>query len=72
MIDAREIGNRLRQLRGKRTIAEVAKSAGIGASALTMYELGHRIPRDNAKMALAHYYNTSVEALFFTKGSSEE
>ena len=65
MIDGTEIGRRLRMLRGNRTIKKVSDDTGIGMSALGMYELGQRIPRDEAKMILADYYNVSLERLFF-------
>lgn len=65
MPDAKEIGRRLRELRGNRTLEEAANGAGVGQSALTMYELGQRIPRDEAKIRLAKYYGVTVDALFF-------
>lgn len=60
-----EIANRLRDLRGGIPRENVAKTCGISVSALTMYETGKRIPRDDVKIALAHCYKTSVGALFF-------
>lgn len=60
-----DIGKRLRELRGSRSIAEVSAYTGIGETALRNYENGYRIPRDAAKMSLAHYYGVSVEQLFF-------
>ena len=59
------IGERLRELRGDRTMEAVAKTLNISVSALGMYERGERVPRDEIKVRLAKYYNTSVEALFF-------
>lgn len=67
MLDSKEIGARLRKLRGDRTIAKVSEETGVGVSAITMYELGKRIPRDEAKLSLARYYRTSVDSLFFDK-----
>lgn len=66
MVSTIEIGKRLRQLRGERTLEKVSQDTGLGISALTMYELGNRMPRDEAKLILARYYNVSVEKLFFT------
>lgn len=60
------IGNILSELRGEKTLKEVAREVGISISALTMYENGHRIPRDEIKIKLARYYNKSVEEIFFT------
>lgn len=42
----------------------MTEAIGISVSALTMYETGNRIPRDEIKVKLAHYYSTSVERLF--------
>jgi transcriptional regulator with XRE-family HTH domain len=59
------IGKRLRQLRGERTVREVAKSVNISESALSMYEADQRVPRDEIKVRLAKYYKKSVETIFF-------
>lgn len=66
MTDPVKIGQRLSNLRGNRTLKEVANAVGISVSALAMYETGKRVPRDEIKVMLARYFNTSVEALFFT------
>lgn len=67
MNDAKTIGERLLKLRlsEKKTQKEVTEAMGISVSALTMYETGNRIPRDEIKVKLAHYYSTSVERLFY-------
>lgn len=65
MLDTKVIAKKLRELRGERTREEVAVAVHVSASALSMYENGSRIPRDEIKVALARYYNTSVGALFF-------
>ncbi len=62
-----KIAQTLRELRGKKTIEEVAKDIGISTSALTMYELGQRIPRDEIKEKLAAYYNTPIGDIFYSK-----
>lgn len=59
------IAERLIEARGEKTRNEVAKAVGISLSALTMYEIGQRIPRDEIKVKLAKYYNKSVGELFF-------
>lgn len=65
---AKEIGERLRKLRGtQKTLAEVANATGITVSALSNYEQGLRVPRDTAKCRLADYYGVDVGALFFDK-----
>ena len=65
MPDSKKIGERLKKLRGNKTSREVADACGISVSALGMYEIGERIPRDEIKISLARYFNTSIEALFF-------
>lgn len=65
MLDRKIIGKRLRELRGDIPREVVCNDVGISYSALTMYENGERIPRDEIKVALARRYNTSVEAIFF-------
>ena len=65
-LDGKIIGSKLVQLRGTKTQDEVAAANGISISALSMYEQGNRIPRDEIKVKLARYYKTSVEAIFFT------
>lgn len=64
-MDAKEIGKRLKEARGTRTIAEVCEATGIGETALRNYENGFRIPRDYVKLVLSRYYGISVENLFF-------
>ena len=66
MINPVEVGKRLSTLRGNKTQEKVANDCGISISALAMYESGKRTPRDEIKVKLARYYNTTVEALFFT------
>ena len=65
--DAVAIGKRLRELRGTRTIQDVADATGLGWSTVCMYELGHRIPEDRNKVVLAKYYNTTVQDLFYAE-----
>lgn len=64
-LDAIKIGKRLTQLRGTKTQEEVSNAIGISTSALSMYENGERIPRDEIKIKLAKYYKKSVQSLFF-------
>ena len=65
-----ELGARLRELRGNRTLEDVSQATGIGRSALNMYELGCRVPRDEAKIKLAEFYGKSVEELFFSRSAT--
>lgn len=64
-MDGKQIGKKLRKLRGSRTIQDVSNETGIGWSTICMYELGHRIPSDDNKIVLAKYYGTTVQNLFF-------
>lgn len=59
------MNEKLIALRGERSQEEVAKALGISVSALSMYEQGNRIPRDEVKIRMAEYYGISIEALFF-------
>jgi len=58
------MNEKLIQLRGNRSQEEVAKALGISVSALSMYEQGNRIPRDEIKIRMAKYYGISIETLF--------
>ena len=66
-IDGAKIGSRLRGIRTERgeTAEEVAKSIGVSASAIAMYEIGQRIPRDEIKIRIAEHYGMPVESIFF-------
>ena len=64
MVSAMEIGKRLRSLRGTRTVQNVADDLGISRSALAMYELGDRVPRDEIKLKLCKYYNVGINIFF--------
>ena len=65
-------GKRLAQLRGTKSQAEVAKSIGIATSTLGMYETEQRIPRDSVKVALANFYGTTVQEIFFKEECHEK
>jgi len=65
-MNAKTIGRKLKDLRGKRTVQEVATAAGVSTSSISMYENGERIPRDEVKVKLAKFFNVSIEYLFFT------
>lgn len=65
-MDAKQIGERLTVLRGDRKQKEVAEQLGISVSALSMYENGERIPRDNIKIRIAAFYDQPIYDIFFT------
>ncbi len=64
-MDAKEIGIRLKKLRNDKTQADVANAIGITTMAISQYENGERIPRDEIKIKLAEYFGVSIESLFY-------
>ena len=66
-MDAKVIGQRLVELRGSRTQEEVANAIGASLSAIGMYERGERIPRDEIKLSIAKFYDTTVQSIFFAE-----
>lgn len=67
MFDKSLIAKKLTELRQKKqkTQQEVASALGLSVSAIAMYEAGVRVPRDEVKLALAQYYQTTVGYIFF-------
>lgn len=61
------IAKKLIDLRGGRTQEEVAKALSISKSALSMYENGQRVPRDEIKIRISRYYRQSIESIFFNQ-----
>ncbi len=59
------MGSKLRELRGDRSQAEVAKALMISDSALSAYETGERVPRDDVKRRIAKFYGKTVGEIFF-------
>ena len=59
------VAEKLTKLRGKQSREDVAKAVGISVSAISMYENGERMPRDDIKIRLANYYNHTVQEIFF-------
>ena len=64
-MNRKRVGKRLRILRGKRTAVEVAIACGVTKQAICNYEAGRRMPSDDIKKKLAHYFGMSVQAIFF-------
>lgn len=58
-------GEKLRELRGKRTQEEMAKELNITKSSLAMYERNERVPRDEVKIRIANFFGKSVQEIFF-------
>lgn len=64
-LNAKKIGERLKLLRGTRSQKEVADAIDVTDMAISLYESGDRIPRDEIKVRIAKYFGTTVEAIFF-------
>lgn len=64
-MDNKIMAETLRRLRGKKTLEEVANAVNISKSALSKYENGDRVPRDQVKKKLADYYGKTVQYIFF-------
>lgn len=58
---------KMRELRGKRTQAEIAEKLGVKPSTYASYEQGARIPKDAMKIKIAQLYNRSVKYIFFSE-----
>ena len=65
MLNLEMIGNRICKLRGKCSQRELADKLKISKSALSMYERGERMPRDEVKERIASYFGKSVQEIFF-------
>lgn len=70
-MNKKEIGARITALRGSIPRAVLAEDLGISVSALQMYELGERIPRDEIKLKIARRFNRSVQSIFFDEQNHE-
>lgn len=64
-LDPKEIGRRLRELRGIKTRTGTAKQMKISYSALSKYECGAKVPNDHTKTVIANFYGVSVQSIFF-------
>ena len=62
-----DTGYILRELRLNKnaTQEKIAADIGIKKSSWSMYERGERIPRDEVKVKIAHYFDKSVQELFY-------
>ena len=61
------IGQKLRELRGKKSREHVANAVGVSVSAIAMYERDERVPSDKVKVKIAEYFGKSVASIFFAK-----
>ncbi len=60
-------GEKLKELRGNRSQAEVAKAVMVSDSAISSYENDERVPRDDVKKRLAKYYESTVQDIFYAE-----
>lgn len=58
-------GEKMKDLRGKRSRQEVAKAVGVSFSSYVKYERNERVPRDTIKKQIAEYFNVTVGFIFF-------
>ena len=67
MPDNELVAERLKKLRKNKNVSvdEMSKALNISRSAICMYESGNRIPRDEVKIKIAQYFNTTVDEIFF-------
>ena len=67
-MDKVKIGQRIAALRKERgeTTIEVAAALNICQSALSMYENGSRVPRDDIKIRISKHFGVPVGEIFFT------
>lgn len=65
-LDSKKIAEKLIGLRTEKglTQQQLADFLGISVSAVTNYELGIRIPRDEIKIRYAKFFNRSVSDIF--------
>lgn len=68
MINAKTIGLKIKNLRESHNLTqeEFCKKVDITQSALSNYENGLRIPRDEVKLRIARCFDTSIEAIFYS------
>ena len=64
-MNRKAIGSRLRDLRGDKPIQKLAEDWNVSPAAISMWENGERLPKDDIKMLIASYYKTSVQAIFY-------
>lgn len=65
MPDRVKVGQRLRALRGSRTLEDVANALEVSTMAVSLWERGERMPNDTMKVKIANFYKKSVMTIFF-------
>ena len=59
------LGEKLRKLRGDKTLQEVATAIGVNTTVISRYESGKRTPVPGTLKKLAHFYQTAYSELNF-------
>lgn len=67
MTNEAEVGFRLRHLRKSAGLSqrELAKKIMVSTAAVTNYETGVRMPRDEIKIRIANFFDKTVQEIFF-------
>lgn len=63
----KSVAERIKEARLEKgmTQAQLAEKCGVSESAIQMYEIGQRVPRDSLKIVLASVLEKPVQDLFF-------
>lgn len=63
----KRLGNKLRKLRvdNKMTQQQLADTFGLSVSAVSMYEMGKRVPSDAIKRKYSMFFDKDIENIFF-------
>lgn len=64
-MDRAKIAKRLVKCRGDRSQKEIAEAVGVTVMAISLYECGERVPRDEIKVKLANLYGMTIDELFY-------
>lgn len=65
-MNKKEIGAKLKILRGERTQQEVAENIGVCKALISLYESGQRLPSDRIKIRLSEFYQVGIVELFYS------
>lgn len=64
-MNPKKIGEKIKTLRGEMPQETFANLLGISTSAISMYENGERVPKDEIKIKIAKFFGVSVGEIFF-------
>ena len=67
MLNRKESGKRIMDLRAQRGMsrAALAREIGVSEAAVQYYETGQRSPRDEIKVKIANFFGVSVLDIFY-------